>query len=64
MFVLDVMAQISGEGASHVAQRAFVMIHVLPHMIAQQPLQPKLLRTILDVEKQRENGGGKHEMKN
>ena len=56
MFVLDVMAQISGEGASHVAQRAFVMIHVLPHMITQQPLQPKLLRTILDVEKQRKWG--------
>ena len=42
VLVLDVMPQIGREGASHVAERAFVVVHVLAHVVAQEPLQTKL----------------------
>lgn len=42
VLVLDVMPQICRKRASHVAERAFVVVHVLAHVVAQESLQAKL----------------------
>ena len=45
--ILDVAGQSGGGGAGHVALRALVVVDVGPHVVAQQPLQGKLLATIV-----------------
>ena len=47
MFVSDVSGEGAGGGAGHVALRALVVVDVGPHVVAQQPLQGKLLATIV-----------------
>lgn len=46
----NVIPQGGRQWAGHVTQRAFIVIHMIPHVVTQQPLRGKPLRTVRALE--------------